>query len=71
MLADKFDVSACIVDCADTLQEDLSTIEDASLFLNLPEALQQQPALREFVESSRKALGKLLQNLDQLFISET
>lgn len=70
VLADKYGVSQCIEACAKILEGSLSTLEDASMFLSLPESLQQQTYLSSFVSSSRNYLAKQLQNLDELFITE-
>jgi hypothetical protein len=70
ILADKYGVSQCIEACAEILEGSLSTIEDASMFLSLPESLQQQTYLSSFISSSRKYLAKQLQNLDELFNTE-
>lgn len=54
ILADKFSVTECIPICADILETSLDTIEDASMFLSLPESLQQQAYVQRFVDCSRK-----------------
>ncbi|GAQ79105.1 BTB POZ domain-containing protein [Klebsormidium nitens] len=69
VLADKFRVTECFPICADILETSLDTIEDASMFLSLPDFLQQQACLQRFVECSRKTLEKKLENLDELFTS--